>query len=147
MPPKRLPSRPSKAAATAGVAAIEQHQRCRLRDAPESRSRRSTAGARSFSTPAHRCWPLEKPPFLVTDNGSSLLARHFRGHIDGRDHHARIQYQTPAQPGLLERFNQTLKTEEVYWRLYCCPGEATAPICPARYTHRLEPEHVACTWR
>ncbi len=63
-------------------------------------------------------------PFLVTDNGSSFLARHFRSHIEGQYSHVRIQYRTPAQLGLLERFHQTLKTEEVYWKLYSSPGEA-----------------------
>ena len=29
-----------------------------------------------------------------------------------------------AQLGLLERFHQTLKSEEVYWKLYASPGEA-----------------------
>jgi putative transposase len=68
--------------------------------------------------------PLAKTPFLVTDNGSSFLARHFRAHIDGQYSHVRIQYRTPTQLGLLERFHQTLKTEEVYWKLYHSPGEA-----------------------
>lgn len=68
--------------------------------------------------------PLTKTPFLVTDNGSSFLARYFRRHIDGRYAHVRIQYRTPTQLGLLERFHQTLKTEEVYWKLYTSPGEA-----------------------
>ena len=36
----------------------------------------------------------------------------------------RIGYRTPTQLGLLERFHQTLKTEEVYWKLYASPGEA-----------------------
>jgi transposase InsO family protein len=30
----------------------------------------------------------------------------------------------PQQLGLLERFHQTLKTEEVYWRLYTDPKHA-----------------------
>ena len=68
--------------------------------------------------------PLEKPPFLVTDNGSSFLARAFRRHIDGDYAHVRIGYRTPTQLGLLERFHQTLKSEEVYWKLYASPGEA-----------------------
>jgi hypothetical protein len=29
--------------------------------------------------------------------------------------HVRIAYRTPTQLGLLERFHQTLKTEEVYY--------------------------------
>lgn len=68
--------------------------------------------------------PLEKMPFLVTDNGSSFIARAFREHIEGQYAHVRIQYRTPTQLGLLERFHQTLKTEEVYWKLYATPGEA-----------------------
>lgn len=68
--------------------------------------------------------PLKKVPFLVTDNGSSFLAKAFRQHIDGDYQHVRIQYRTPTQLGLLERFHQTLKTEEVYWKLYENPGEA-----------------------
>ena len=68
--------------------------------------------------------PLTKTPFLVTDNGSSFLARHFRTHIDGKYSHVRTQSRTPTQRGLLERFHQTLKTEEVYWHLYQSPAEA-----------------------
>jgi putative transposase len=68
--------------------------------------------------------PLEKNPFLVTDNGPSFLAKRFRSHIDGRFAHVRIAYRTPTQLGLLERFHQTLKTEEVYWKLYASPAEA-----------------------
>jgi len=68
--------------------------------------------------------PLAKTPFLVTDNGSSFLARHFQAHIAGHYAHVRIQYRTPTQLGLLERFHQTLKTEEVYWKLYTSPAEA-----------------------
>ncbi len=65
---------------------------------------------------------LSKPPFLVTDNGSSFLAKRFQEFIADGFQHVRIQYRTPTQLGLLERFHQTLKTEEVYWRLYDNPG-------------------------
>ena len=65
---------------------------------------------------------LERPPFLVTDNGPSFLAKRFRAHIREDFSHVRIRYRTPSQLGLLERFHQTLKTEEVYWRLYDNPG-------------------------
>ena len=68
--------------------------------------------------------PLLKTPFLVTDNGSSFLAKRFQRHIDGAFAHVRINYRTPTQLGLLERFHQTLKTEEVYWHLYQSPAEA-----------------------
>ena len=33
-------------------------------------------------------------------------------------------HRTPTQLRALERFHQTLKTEEVYWKLYASPGEA-----------------------
>ncbi|MEO5331568.1 MAG: IS3 family transposase [Magnetococcus sp. YQC-5] len=65
---------------------------------------------------------LSKPPFLVTDNGSSFLAKRFQEFIADGFQHVRIQYRTPTQLGLLERFHQTLKIEEVYWRLYDNPG-------------------------
>ena len=68
--------------------------------------------------------PLEHMPFLVTDNGSSFIAKAFRQHIEGQYAHVRIQYRTPTQLGLLERFHQTLKTEEVYWKLYASPAQA-----------------------
>jgi transposase InsO family protein len=67
------------------------------------------------------CGPLTKRPFLVTDNGSSFIAKRFAQHIDGVYSHVRIRYRTPTQLGLLERFHKTLKVEEVYWRLYDNP--------------------------
>jgi transposase InsO family protein len=66
--------------------------------------------------------PLKRMPFLVTDNGSSFLARDFQAHIADTFQHVRIQYRTPTQLGLLERFHQTLKKEEVYFRIYENPG-------------------------
>lgn len=66
--------------------------------------------------------PLKKEPFLVTDNGSSFIARRFQRFVDTAYRHVRIQYRTPTQLGLLERFHKTLKVEEVYWRLYDSPA-------------------------
>ena len=79
--------------------------------------------------------PLAKPPFLVTDNGPSFLARRFGSFIQGSYRHVRIQYRTPQQLGLLERFHQTLKTEEVYWRIYTDPMHARGCLADfqARY--------------
>ncbi|MHC4644982.1 MAG: transposase [Planctomycetota bacterium] len=68
--------------------------------------------------------PLEKIPFLVTDNGPSFIAKRFHRHIKGLYSHVRIQYRTPTQLGLLERFHRTLKQEEIYWRLYDSPVHA-----------------------
>jgi putative transposase len=74
------------------------------------------------------CGPLEKRPFLVTDNGSSFLARRFGAYVTDRYAHVRIRYRTPTQLGLLERFHRTLKEEEIYWRLYESPAHARACI-------------------
>lgn len=68
------------------------------------------------------CGPLEKRPFLVTDNGPSFIARKFDRFIKDLYRHVRIQYRTPTQLGLLERFHRTLKEEEIYWRLYDSPA-------------------------
>ena len=68
--------------------------------------------------------PLTQEPFLVTDNGSSFISRRFRSHTKEQYNHVRIQYRTPTQLGLLERFHQTLKEEEVYWQLYKNPTHA-----------------------
>jgi putative transposase len=109
------------------VTVIDYYSRYLLacRFTPSYRAQDVTAALDAARAEAERCHgPLEKSPFLVTDNGSSFLARHFRAHIDGRYNHVRIQYRTPTQLGLLERFHQTLKTEEVYWKLYRSPGEA-----------------------
>jgi transposase InsO family protein len=77
--------------------------------------------------------PLARPVFLVTDNGTSFIARRFREalndvRIAGTDLSAfsqvRIGYRMPTQLGLLERFHETLKREEVYWNLYADPRDA-----------------------
>jgi transposase InsO family protein len=68
--------------------------------------------------------PLLKPPFLVTDNGSSFIAKLFRSYVADDFSHVRIRYRTPTQLGLLERFHRTLKQEEVYWREYENPAHA-----------------------
>lgn len=82
--------------------------------------------------------PLAKRPFLVTDNGSSFLAKRFLAFVADQYSHVRIQYRTPQQLGLLERFHQTLKTEEVYWRLYDGPQHARECLAEfrARYNER-----------
>ena len=84
--------------------------------------------------------PLAMPPFLVTDNGSSFIARRFGQYVDGRFAHVRIQYRTPTQLGLLERFHQTLKNEEVYWRMYDDPRHARQCLAEFRERYnRLRP--------
>ena len=68
--------------------------------------------------------PLQHAPILVTDNGSCFLARRFQDVLRHRFRHVRIQYRTPQQLGLLERFHGTLKKEEVYFRIYEHPNHA-----------------------
>lgn len=68
--------------------------------------------------------PLTTVPTLVTDNGSTFLSKLFRAHIEGLFSHVRTRYRTPQQLGLLERFHQTLKQEEIYWEVYRSPAEA-----------------------
>jgi putative transposase len=82
--------------------------------------------------------PLVKRPFLVTDNGPSFIARRFTAFVKDQFSHVRIQYRTPQQLGLLERFHATLKNEEVYWRLYDHPQHARECLAEfrARYNER-----------
>ncbi|MYI77707.1 MAG: DDE-type integrase/transposase/recombinase, partial [Gammaproteobacteria bacterium] len=68
--------------------------------------------------------PLQHAPILVTDNGSSFLARKFQDVLRHRFRHVRIQYRTPQQLGLLERVHGTLEKEEVYFRIYEHPHHA-----------------------
>jgi len=64
-------------------------------------------------------------PFLVTDNGSSFISAKFKGGLGEAFRHVRIQYRTPQQLGLLERFHETLKNEEIYFEPYNSPWEAS----------------------
>ena len=89
------------------------------------------------------CGPLKKPPFVVTDNGSSFIAKRFSDFLGDDYKHVRIQYRTPTQLGLLERFHSTLKEEEVYWRLYENPGHARACIAEFRERYNTKRPHWA----
>ena len=68
--------------------------------------------------------PLKKDPFLITDNGTTFIAKRFVKYVADDFTHLRIQYRTPTQLGLLERFHGTLKREEVYWCIYDSPEHA-----------------------
>jgi putative transposase len=87
--------------------------------------------------------PLAKRPFLVTDNGSSFIARRFTSFVKDQFRHVRIQYRTPQQLGLLERFHGTLKTEEVYWRLYDHPQHARECLAEFRERYNCRRPHWA----
>jgi putative transposase len=78
--------------------------------------------------------PLKKPPFLVTDNGSSFVAKRFREYAAEEFSHVRIRYRTPTQLGLLERFHRTMKQEEVYWQEYESPGQCRE--CLSKFRER-----------
>ncbi len=88
--------------------------------------------------------PLARRPFLVTDNGPSFIARRFTAFIADQYSHVRIQYRTPQQLGLLERFHGTLKTEEVYWRLYDHPQHCRA--CLAEFRERYNERRPHWRW-
>jgi putative transposase len=87
--------------------------------------------------------PLAKRPFLVTDNGSSFIAKRFVEFVREPYSHVRIQYRTPQQLGLLERFHQTLKVEEVYWRLYDNPQHARACLAEFHVRYNTMRPHWA----
>lgn len=87
--------------------------------------------------------PLARQPFLVTDNGSSFIARRFMEFVRDGFSHVRIRYRTPTQLGLLERFHRTLKDEEVYWRLYDSPAHARACLAEFRERYNTRRPHWA----
>lgn len=89
------------------------------------------------------CGPLAKRPFLVTDNGSSFIAKRFVAFVRDHYRHVRIQYRTPQQLGLLERFHRTLKSEEVYWRLYDDPQHCRTCLAEFRVRYNDERPHWA----
>lgn len=80
------------------------------------------------------CGKLSKPPFLVTDNGPSFIAQRFSDYLKDLFRHVRIQYRTPTQLGLLERFHKTLKEEEIYWRMYDNPEHCR--VCLVEFRER-----------
>jgi transposase InsO family protein len=68
-------------------------------------------------------------------NGSCFLAHRFRDHLAQTSYcHVRIRYRTTQQLGLLERFHQVLKEEDVYWRMYDNPGYCRT--CSAEFHRR-----------
>lgn len=81
-----------------------------------------------------------RAPTLVTDNGGCFVSRRFHDYASERFHHVRIQYRTPTQLGLLERFHGTLKEEEVYWNLYNGPADARRSLAAYRECYnRIRP--------
>ncbi len=101
------------------------------------------AAARATAEAIHG--PLARQPFLVTDNGSSFIARRFARYVEDDFAHVRIQYRTPTQLGLLERFHETLKREEVYWRLYDGPEHARRCLAEFERRYNYDRPHWALT--
>jgi len=96
--------------------------------------------------------PLSKRPFLVTDNGSSFIAKRFVKFVRDQYSHVRIRYRTPTQLGLLEPTtaaqrcpHRTLKQEEVYWRLYDHPQHARECLAEFRSPYNRVRPHWALT--
>ena len=89
------------------------------------------------------CGRWDHRTLLVTDNGPAFVSKRF--HQDTRDdfRHVRIAYRTPTQLGLLERFHQTLKTEEVYWRLYRGPSHARDCLAEFHMRYNMVRPHWA----
>ena len=54
-----------------------------------------------------------------------------------------LLWATPTQLGLLERFHQTLKTEEVYWRMYEHPQHARECLAEFRARYNTRRPHWA----
>ena len=104
---------------------------------PSYRAAEAAYGLKPARVEAERIHgPLAKPPFLVTDNGSSFIRRRFADIVRDQFSHVRIQYRTPQQLGVLERFHATLKNEEVYWRLY--EGPQHCRECLAEFRERAD---------
>ena len=103
----------------------------------------TTALAEAKREAQHLHGPLTRRPFLVTDNGTSFVAKKFSGFVKDQFTHVRIAYRTPTQLGLLERFHRTLKQEEVYWRLYDDPGHARACLAEFRERYNAQRPHWA----
>jgi len=89
------------------------------------------------------CGTLAKRPFLLTDNGPSFIARRFGAYLKDVFAHVRIQYRTPTQLGLLERFHRTLKQEELYWRLYDNPEHCRQCLAEFRQRYNEARPHWA----
>ncbi len=81
---------------------------------------------------------------MVTDNGPALKSGKFAGFIErspfvrGREHH-------PRTIGMVERFHQSWKYEEVYLHEQRDPVEAAQAL--ARYRWRYAPTSVNNTMR
>lgn len=85
-----------------------------------------------------------RPVILVTDNGSSFLAKRFQSVLSDKGFsHVRIRYRTPTQLGLLERFHGTLKREEIYWNLYQNPADAREKLQIFHERYNKERPHWA----
>lgn len=99
----------------------------------------------AYAEASNLCGPIANKINLVTDNGVSFVAKAFQEHVKIGDkfEHVRIQYRTPQQLGLLERFHGTLKKEEVYWNLYESPSQARECLAAFRERYNWDRPHWA----
>lgn len=86
----------------------------------------------------------ERKIVLVTDNGPALQSRLFAQfiehspfrHVRGREHH-------PQTIGMVERFHESVKYEEVYLNDYRDPVEAAQALARYRWHYNWERPHQA----
>lgn len=92
--------------------------------------------------------PEERSIVLVTDNGPALLSRNFAQfiatspfrHVRGKAHH-------PQTIGMVERFHESYKYEEVYLNQYQDPIEAAQALARYRWHYNWERPHQALDYR
>jgi transposase InsO family protein len=92
--------------------------------------------------------PKEHSIVIVTDNGPALLSRKFAQyiaaspfrHVRGKEHH-------PQTIGMVERFHQSYKYEEVYLNQYRDPIEAAQALARYRWHYNWERPHQALACR
>lgn len=94
---------------------------------------------------------LREPVFLLTDNGSTFIAKRFGKGLkellteEGADQlqHVRIGYRMPEHLGLLERFHGSLKAEAVWPNWFSDPVEARRVLLNYGEYYNYERPHWA----
>ncbi len=106
----------------------------------------ASGGLRVFDRGGTPRPPVRLPPkSLPTSSAVSPRAstKRFGAYLKDRFSHVRIQYRTPTQLGLLERYHRTLKEEEVYWQVYENPSAARRSLDAFRTRYNEERPHWA----
>jgi len=102
---------------------------------------------------AERCHDaLEAPVYLLTDNGTTFIAKRFRLELSeafltkhGADlvRHIRIGYRMPEHLGLLERFHGSLKAEAIWPNWFGDPLDARRTLLQYGEYYNYERPHWA----